>query len=131
MKTKTIEHKVLIHATPKKVYHALMNSRQHSKFTSAPAKIGAKLGSAFTCYGKYVNGFTLELRPAKRIVQAWRSKGWPEGHYSIVTFAVSPRPKGQTKLHFTQIGVPANDYSEKNKGWRTHYWEPLKNFLET
>lgn len=131
MKTKTIEHKILIRATPRKVYDALINSKQHSKFTSAPAKIGSKAGSAFTCYGKYISGFTLELCPGKRIVQAWRSQGWPDGHYSIVTFAVSAKAGSATELHFTQIGVPADDYAEKNKGWRTHYWKPLKKFLET
>lgn len=131
MKTKTIEHEVLIHAAPKKVYDALLNSKQHSKFTGAPAKIGSKPGSAFTCYNNYISGFTLELRPGKHIVQAWRSKGWPDGHFSIITFALSPKAKGQTELHFTQIGVPANDYAAKNKGWLTHYWEPLKKFLKT
>jgi activator of HSP90 ATPase len=130
MKTKNINYKVLVYAAPKKVYDALMNSKQHSKFTGAPAKIGSKPGKSFTCYGNYISGFTLELRPAKRIVQAWRSKGWPNGHFSIVTFKVSPTAKGQTELHFTQIGVPADDYAAKNKGWRTHYWEPLKKFLE-
>jgi uncharacterized protein YndB with AHSA1/START domain len=131
MKTKTIEHRVLIHATPKKVYDALLNSKQHSKFTGARAKIGSKPGTSFTCYDDYINGITLELRPAKRIVQAWRSKGWPDGHFSIVTFAFSSRGKDKAELHFTQIGVPAGDYADKNKGWRTHYWEPLKKYLET
>ena len=130
MKTKTIEHKVHIQAAVKAVYDALINSKQHSKFTGEHAKIGPKPGTAFTCYGGYIKGFTLELQPGKRIVQAWRSKRWPEGHFSIVTFALSSGGKHQTELNFTQIGVPADDYAEKNKGWRTHYWEPLKKFLE-
>jgi activator of HSP90 ATPase len=129
MKTKTIEHKVRIQARPKEVYDALMNSQKHSKFTGATAKIGAKPGTAFSCYNNYIKGITLALKPAKHIVQAWRSRDWPEGHFSIVTFALSPKAGG-TELHFTQIGVPAGDYAEKNKGWRTHYWEPLKKFLE-
>lgn len=131
MKTKNIEHEVYIRANPKEVYNALINSKKHSKFTSAPAKIGSRPGSAFTCYGNYISGFTLELDPNRRIVQAWRSQGWPPGHFSIVTFALSPKGKDQTELHFIQIGVPADDYTEKNKGWRTHYWEPLKEFLES
>ena len=131
MKTKTIEHKVRIRANPKEVYGALINSKKHSKFTGAPAKIGSKPGSGFTCYGNYISGITLELKPGRRIVQAWRSLNWPPGHFSIVTFALSLKGKGQTELHFVQIGVPADDYSEKNKGWRTHYWEPLKKFLES
>ena len=131
MKTKTIEHKVHIQAKPKEVYDALIDSKKHSKFTDHPAKIGTKAGTAFSCYDNYITGITLVLKPGKHIVQAWRSRNWPEGHFSIVTFAMSPKAGGTTELHFTQIGIPADDYADKNKGWRTHYWEPLKSFLET
>jgi len=129
MKTKTIEHKVLFQAAPKDVYDALMDGKKHSQFTGEPAKMRAKAGAPFTCYGDYITGVTLDLVPGKRIVQAWRSQGWPDGHYSIVTFALSSRAGGKTQLHFTHIGVPANDFAEKNKGWRTHYWEPLEKYL--
>jgi activator of HSP90 ATPase len=130
MKTKNIEHTVLIRATPKEVYDALMNGKKHSQFTGEPAKIRAKAGAPFTCYGGYITGITLELKAAKRIVQAWRSEGWPDAHYSIVTFALSNKSGGRTQLRFTQVGVPVDDYAKKNQGWRTHYWEPLKKFLE-
>src|SRR5271167_2734513 len=89
MKTKTIEHKVLFQAAPKDVYDALMDGKKHSQFTGEPAKMRAKAGAPFTCYGDYITGVTLDLVPGKRIVQAWRSQGWPDGHYSIVTFALS------------------------------------------
>ena len=130
MKTKNIEQKILINATPREVYDALMNQKKHSRFTGEVAKVRAKTGTAFTCYGGYINGFMLELEPNKRIIQAWRSRGWPKGHYSVVTFALSARAGGKTELRFTQIGVPVEDYGSKTKGWRTHYWEPLKKFLE-
>ena len=42
MKTKNIEHKVLIHATPEKIYDALMNEKKHSQFTGTPAKVRAR-----------------------------------------------------------------------------------------
>jgi uncharacterized protein YndB with AHSA1/START domain len=130
MKTKTIEHKVLFHAAPKAVYDALINSKKHAQFTGASAKMRAKAGTPFSCYGTYITGVTLDLVPGKRIVQTWRSRDWPKGHYSIVTFVLAPGAGGKTQLHFTHLGVPANDYADKNKGWRTHYWEPLKRFLE-
>jgi activator of HSP90 ATPase len=130
MKTKTIKHKILIRATPREIYDALMNEKKHSQFTDDAAKIRAKAGAMFSCYGGYITGITLELNPGKRIVQAWRSQGWPDGHYSIVTFVLSKKSSCRTQLHFTQVGVPANDYADKNRGWRTHYWQPLKKFLE-
>ena len=115
MKTKTIQHTVLLRATPKEVYDALMNGKKQAQFTGAPACIRAKVGAPFTCYDGYITGITLELAPARRIVQAWRSRGWPPGHYSIVTFQLAKRPGGRTQLRFTQVGVPARDYARKNQ----------------
>jgi uncharacterized protein YndB with AHSA1/START domain len=129
MRTRNIQHTVLIRASPKAVYDALMNQKKHARFTGNPARIRAKTGTAFSCYGRYITGINLELKPAQRIIQAWRSQGWPDGHYSIVTFVLAEK-SGGTQLRFTQIGVPANDYAAKNKGWKTHYWQPLKKFLE-
>ncbi len=129
MKTKNIEQIIFIRATPAQVYEALMDSRKHSQFTGATAKIGARPGTTFTCYDNYIKGVTLDLKPRQRIVQAWRSRTWPDGHYSIVTFALAKASGGHTRLHFTQTGVPADDAAEKRRGWRTHYWEPLQKYL--
>ncbi len=130
MKTRNLEHTLRFRATPKAVYDALMDQKKHAAFTSAPAKVSAKIGGAFSAYDGYLTGITLELKPDKRIVQAWRSEGWPDGHYSIVTLAFLKKSGGMTELRFTQIGVPADDYGKKNRGWHEHYWEPLKKFLE-
>jgi activator of HSP90 ATPase len=129
--TKDIKHRVTIDATTKAVFKALMDQKKHAAFTGEPARIGRKAGSAFRCYGTYITGITLEAAPDKRIVQAWRSRDWPKGTYSIVTFALSKIAGGKTKLNFTQVGVPVGDYARKNAGWRTHYWEPLKRYLES
>ena len=130
LKTKNINHRVTLPAKPKDVFKVLLDSDLHGKFTGGRAQIDAREGGAFCCYDDYINGINLELIPGKRIVQAWRSKGWPKGTYSIVTFALAGKPGGKTELRFLQVGVPANDYTAKNKGWRTHYWEPLKRFLK-
>jgi len=128
--TKTIRQALTIGAAPRKVYAALIEEKRHSKFTGAAARISRKAGGAFSCYGGYITGFNLDLVPSRRIVQAWRSKGWPAGHYSIVTFALSGSAGGRTKLRFTHDGVAAPDYRAKDKGWRSHYWRPLKAYLE-
>ncbi|HEY5228804.1 MAG TPA: SRPBCC domain-containing protein [Opitutaceae bacterium] len=128
--TKTIRQSVIIKAAPKKVFGALMNEKQHAKFTGSPASISKKVGGAFTCYGGYLTGYNLELISPKLIVQAWRSKGWPRGTYSIVTFALSGKAGGRTKISFTHAGVPSGDVKGKSEGWRVHYWKPLKAYLE-
>jgi uncharacterized protein YndB with AHSA1/START domain len=129
MNTKTISQNVVLPAPPAAVFAALMNEKKHAAFTSAPARIERRVGGKFTCYGGYLNGVTVELVPGKLIVQAWRSRGWPKGHHSLVTFALSPVASGKTRLRFTHFGVPAGDLKAKSKGWRFHYWTPLKRYL--
>ena len=127
--TKNIEQTVTIGAEPSRVYAALMDSGQHSAFTGEPAQIDPQKGGAFTCYDNYILGLTLELEPGKRIVQAWRSRNWPAGTYSIVTFKLAKKTGGKTLLRFSQVGVPAKDFAEKSKGWRSHYWDRLNRFF--
>jgi activator of HSP90 ATPase len=129
MNTKTISQIVTLPARPPVVYAALMEESRHAAFTSNPAKIDARVGGSFTCYGGYISGITVELVPGKRIVQAWRSKSWPKGYYSLVTFALSTAGANKTKLRFTHLGVPTRDFKAKSDGWRSHYWEPLKRYL--
>lgn len=128
--TKNIRHTVAIGAAPKKVYEALINGKKHAKFTGAKSVIDRRPGGAFSCYGTFLTGFNLEMVPGKRIVQAWRSSGWPKGAYSIATFSLSAKKGGKTKLVFTQVGVPAASQKNIDQGWRTYYWKPLKAFLE-
>ena len=126
---KTIHQTVTIKASPHAVYETLMDSRRHAAFSRRPARISRKPGGRFTAYGPYLSGVNLELVPDKKIVQFWRSKNWPRFHYSTVTFALR-KVAGGTRLTFTQIGVPDNDYTAKKRGWIHSYWKPMKAMLE-
>jgi len=130
VKSRYIQHTVLIRATPKAIYDALVNEKKHSHFTGERARIRAEAGAPFSCYDSYITGIALELEPAQRIAQGWRSQNWPAGTRSIVTFWLAKTTGSRTQLRFTQVGVPADDYARKNQGWQMHYWQPLKQFLE-
>ena len=129
MKTKTIKQGAMFAASPMRVYKALMDSKQHSKFTGDVAKISKRVGGKFSAFSGYIIGTNLVLQPGKKIVQAWRSSDWPKGHMSEVIFLLKKAPKG-TKLMFTHKSVPANDVKDKTSGWKDYYWQPLKKFLE-
>jgi uncharacterized protein YndB with AHSA1/START domain len=128
--TKEIKQQVVFNAPPARVFAALMDSKQHSRFTGAPAKISRKAGGRFTCYGGYITGINLEIKPPGLIVQAWHSQNWPKETWSVISLKLARSPGNKTKLSFLQTGVPADDYKEKNNGWRTHYWDRLKKYLE-
>ena len=127
--TQVIRHTVTMGAPPRKVYEALMDEKRHARFTGAKAAISRKVGGAFSCYGKFLTGSNVDLVPGKRIVQAWRSSGWPKGAYSVATFVLARARGGKTRLSFTQVGVPASSRMHINKGWKTYYWTPLKAYL--
>ena len=129
METKTIKQTVTIKASPHQVYEALMDSKQHSRFTGGKASISRKVGGKFTAYDGYAKGINLELVPDEKIVQSWRAEDWPAGHESRVTFAIK-EVNGGSRLTFTQSGVPVDQYEDVSQGWRDYYWTPMKELLE-
>ncbi len=129
MNLKRIRQSVTFTAKPKEIYEMLMDSRKHARFTEAKASISRKVGGRFTASDGYIQGANLELVPGKKIVQKWRGKDWPEGHYSKVTFFLKKVERG-TRLAFTQTGVPAQFHKDINQGWHDAYWSPMKKMIE-
>lgn len=128
-----IHQEIEIKANPQRVYEVLMDAKQFSAFTGAPAQIEREAGGTFSCFGGMVTGRNVELIPDKRIVQAWRIKVWPEGVYSIVSFELQPNGSG-TRLTMTHDGFPDGMRAHLNGempdgGWYRQYWEPLQKYL--
>jgi activator of HSP90 ATPase len=128
-----IHQEIEFKTNPQRVYEALLDAKQFSIFTGAPAQIEPDAGGAFTCFGGMITGRNVELMPNKRIVQAWRVKIWPEGVYSIVLFELQPKGSG-TRLVMTHDGFPDGMRAHLNGempdgGWQRQYWEPLQRYL--
>jgi activator of HSP90 ATPase len=123
-----IHQEVSFKATPKRVYDALMTSKEHSAFTGGAAKISRDAGGEFSCHDGQVTGRNVELVPGQRIVQAWRLAAWEEGLYSLVRFELQPKG-GETRLVLDHVGVPEPFREGTASGWETRYWGPLKKHL--
>ncbi len=132
MKTRTIRQSVTFKAAPHQVYEALMDSRQHGRFTGGGARISRKVGGRFSVFGGWAAGTNLALVPDRKIVQAWwcKNAGWPKDHYSRATFALR-KVRGGTRLSFTQSGVPEPAYADVRQGWWDNYWTPMKAMFES
>ncbi|MBI4019753.1 MAG: SRPBCC domain-containing protein [Candidatus Aenigmarchaeota archaeon] len=131
VKTKTIRQSVAFRASPHQVYEALMDSKKHSKFTGSRAVVSRRAGGKFTAYGGGLRGSNIELVPDRRIVQSWMCimDNWPKGHYSKVTISLKETKTG-TKLTLVHSGVPERHCNSIRKGWKDHYWTPMKKMLE-
>ncbi|HXQ94430.1 MAG TPA: SRPBCC family protein [Thermoplasmata archaeon] len=124
----SVHQEVTFAATPKRVYDALMVSKEHAKFTGAPAKISSVEGGEFRCFDGSIEGRNVSLIPGRRIVQAWRISDWEDGVYSIVHFELE-KTKGGTKLVFDHTGVPEDALPGITQGWFDHYWDNLTKFF--
>jgi activator of HSP90 ATPase len=129
MPDKTIVQLAVFEVPVRRVYDALMDSKQHSEFTGDKAIIDARIGGSFREYGDYISGTFLKILPGKKIVQKWRASDWLEGVYSTVTIQLQEK-NGVTTLQLTQEGVPEASAEEISQGWHDYYWDRLRAYLE-
>ena len=125
----SIHQEVVFKASPRRIYRALMDSKQHEAFTAnGAAKISRKIGGEFYCHGGYVTGRNIELKANRRIVQAWHFKNWRPGLYSIVKFELK-KARGGTRLVLDHTGIPPGHVGHLTSGWKARYWKPLRKYL--
>ena len=135
-----IHQEVSFKAPRHRVYAALTTAAQFDavsklgaaarsgKLPSAPTVIAAEAGGAFSIFGGYIVGRTLELVPDTLLVQAWRETSWEPGAFSLVKFALSGDGAG-TKLVFDHTGFPQGAGAHLSIGWYQDYWDPLAKYL--
>ena len=124
----TLEQEVVLPADPRRVYQTLTESRPFGDATGDAAEIGAGVGAAFSCFGGRITGRHIEMLPGERLVQAWRSKSWAPGIYSIVRFELKPEG-ARTRLSFTHSGFPEGEFQHLSEGWKMMYWDRLQTYL--
>jgi activator of HSP90 ATPase len=125
----TIRQNVSFQGSPETIYRALTSAAQFGEMTGAPAEISEDEGGAFSCFDGQITGRHIELRPNKRIVQAWRAGPWEESVYSIVRFEISESGTGST-VTLDHTAYPEGSSEHLKGGWHKMYWEPLKAFLD-
>jgi activator of HSP90 ATPase len=137
----SIHQEPLFHASRKRVYEALLDTKQFAavEHLSAAVRSGMALGNkatqidrqaggTFAIYGGHIVGRHIELVPDTRIVQAWRVVDWDPGVYSIARFELVEQGSG-TKIVFDHTGFPNGQAQHLAEGWKSNYWEPLEKYL--
>jgi len=127
---KTIKQRVKFKAPPAEVYALLADSKKRSAVTGRPASISTKVGGPFTADGNEVSGINVDLVPARRIVQAWRHRRFPDGIFSMAAVTLTPTANGGTELVLTHRGVPKDLIPETERTWRERYWARMKAYLD-
>lgn len=77
--------------TAKEFFDAMTRIEMVTAFTKGRVRIDPVKGGKFELFGGNIVGKFDELVPEKKIVQQWRYKQWPEGHYSKVTLNIDEK----------------------------------------
>jgi activator of HSP90 ATPase len=60
-------------------------------------------------------------------VQAWRTTEFPEAAAdSLLVIKLDKKAGNKTILTLTQTGLPRGHAKKYKKGWKQHYFEPMK-----
>ncbi|XP_076227076.1 activator of 90 kDa heat shock protein ATPase homolog 1 isoform X2 [Nomia melanderi] len=102
--TTTIKQRQTFQCRAEEFYNVLTTNEMVQAFTKGPVKLEPKKAGKFELFGGNIYGDFVEVTPTK-IVQRWRCKQWPDGHFSDVTITISEK-NDHTEVNLTQTGVP-------------------------
>jgi len=94
-------------------------------FTRGEVKLDFSKNGEFVLFGGNITGKFLEIVPNKKIVQTWRYKQWPTGHFSNVELDFEEK-EDHTLLKLKQTLVPSNEYDSTNSNWQRYYFESIR-----
>lgn len=115
---------------PKTLYNAWLDSNKHTEFTNSKATIEKKVGSPFTAGDGYITGKNELLHMNKRIVQSWRTTDFSEEDPDSNLEILFDKTDKGTKITIVHTNLPAETGKTYRKGWRDHYFKPMKEYFE-
>ncbi|XP_043275574.1 activator of 90 kDa heat shock protein ATPase homolog 1 [Venturia canescens] len=122
--TTSIKQQQKFQCRAQEFYNVFTTIEMVQAFTRGPVKLEAKKDGKFEFFGGNVHGEFVELSPTK-IVQRWRCKQWPAGHFSDVTIDISEK-NDHTEVNIIQTGVPVSEEDTTKENWERYYWDAIK-----
>jgi len=113
--------------TGQELFNVLTQKDMIQVFTGGEAKMKeeAVAQGDFEMLGGNISGMFIEVTPFTKIVQKWRLKSWPSGHYSHVEMLIQQTAE-DTKITIKQTGVPIKELDNTRMGWSRYYFEAMK-----
>ncbi|RHZ81295.1 hypothetical protein Glove_122g13 [Diversispora epigaea] len=121
----TIKETVELQTSADQVYETLLDPGRVAAWTRSRPDIFRQIGTSFSLFDGNITGTILELVPNEKIVQKWRLKAWPEGHYSTVTLKFE-QTTDFTRVYVTQEGIPIGEEEIVRRNWQSYYWNSIK-----
>ena len=131
----TYEVKRVVRATPKRLFEAWLDSREHSDMTRRTATVSSVVGAQLTVLDGVVKGRNLEIEPYHRIVQTWRvvTVGGDafDTQVEIVlsttadSDAIANTHDDGVTLTVRHSGLPRDQFILSAEWWEERYFRPM------
>lgn len=119
----------LIPASPEEIYSAWLDTEEHTKMTGSAAKASNKAGDQFSAWDGYIQGENLELVPASRIFQTWRTTEFgvsdPDSYLEILFEGI----ENNTRVIIRHSNLPDHGM-QYQQGWIEAYFIPMKEYFK-
>lgn len=125
----TVKDTAEFRTTAAELYQTFTDPQRLSAFTRAPPNVfeGAKEGGKYELFGGNVAGEFVELVEPTKIVQLWRLKQWPTGHYSKLEIVFDQNDLDSvTVMRVNWDGVPVGQEEVTKRNWGEYYVRSIK-----
>ena len=127
MATDKIRCSTVIKASPKKIYDAWLDGRQHTQMTGGNRATGSgRIGGRFTAWDGYIEGRNLELKPGRQIVQEWRASDFPKNAPSSRLEVKLEKAATGTRVTLIHSEIPSGMGASYLDGWKNFYSLPMQ-----
>jgi len=108
------------------IYAAWLDGKSHTNMTGGEATGEPTVGSEFTAWDGYIWGKNLELEPASRILQSWRTSQFTDDDEdSVIEVTLAAHGDESTTVTLKHSNVSDDQAEGYEGGWVDHYFEPM------
>ena len=123
--TRNLELKEEFKCRKEELYRALTLPEMVMAFTRSPVVIELEPHGKFSIFDGNITGTFVSIKQDQELKQRWRSKEWPDEHYSDLILAIEEK-QDHTVLSVKQTGIPESDYERTFYGWQEKYFRAIK-----
>lgn len=110
-----------------RVWQALVDPELIKQWSGSDAKMSADEEQDFSLWGGDIWGTNTKVVPEQLLEQDWYGDKWDEPSKVVIKLNDS---NGVTLLTLEHSGVPDDEESSFDDGWRDYYFGPMKDLLE-
>lgn len=123
--TAEISENIDFQASTSQLYSVFIDHSRLKIWTRSTPEVDPKVGGKFSFFGGNVQGEFLELVESKLIIQKWRLKTWPEGHYAKLKLIFDQSFDG-TLLRMKMSDIPVGQEEVVKCNFQEYYIKPIK-----